>query len=165
MCGWNWPQWSPTHISTVPFNYQQGGWQGGEGEGVGYYMVVDKAHITLGLGPAGTSLAFLPTQGKQVHYHPHTQHTNTTHTGTHIRKHTNTRTTTKTHRHAHNWILFNGRYFTTTGNTTNSTPIRKLAKCTFVLKRYDTVFTSSGLVLCQIAVHNWSGAYVSATAA
>ena len=22
-CGWNWPQWSPTHISTVPFNYQQ----------------------------------------------------------------------------------------------------------------------------------------------
>ena len=76
---------------------RQGGWQGGEGEGVGYYMVVDKAHITLGLGPAGTSLAFLPTQGKQVHYHPHTQHTNTTHTGTHIRKHT----TTKTHRCAH----------------------------------------------------------------
>ena len=50
---------------------RQGGWQGGEGEGVGYYMVVDKTHITLGLGPAGTSLAFLPTQGKQVHYHPH----------------------------------------------------------------------------------------------
>ena len=82
---------------------RQGGWQGGEGEGVGYYMVVDKTHITLGLGPAGTSLAFLPTQGKQVHYHPHTQHTNTTHTGTHIRKHTNTHTTTKTHRHAHTY--------------------------------------------------------------
>ena len=72
---------------------RQGGWQGGEGEGVGYYMVVDKAHITLGLGPAGTSLAFLPTQGKQVHYHPHTQHTNTTHTETHIRKHTTTKKT------------------------------------------------------------------------
>ena len=82
---------------------RQGGWQGGEGEGVGYYMVVDKTHITLGLGPAGTSLAFLPTQGKQVHYHPHTQHTNTTHTGTHIRKHTNTHKTTKTHRHAHTY--------------------------------------------------------------
>ena len=66
-------------------------------------MVVDKTHITLGLGPAGTSLAFLPTQGKQVHYHPHTQHTNTTHTGTHIRKHTITYTTTTTHRHAHTY--------------------------------------------------------------
>ena len=70
---------------------------------MGYYMVVDKAHITLGLGPAGTSLAFLPTQGKQVHYHPHTQHTNTTHTGTHT--YANTQILTQPQKHTDTHIL------------------------------------------------------------
>ena len=93
---------------------RQGGWQGGEGEGVGYYMMVDRAHITLGLGPAGTSLAFLPTQGKQVHYHPHTQHTNTTHTVCHTRKHkyshNHKNTQTRTYLNPIQWKIFHHRY-------------------------------------------------------
>ena len=88
---------------------RQGGWQGGEGEGVGYYMVVDKAHITLGLGPAGTSLAFLPTQGKQVHYHPHMQHTNTTHTRKHKYSHNHKNTQTRTYLHPIQWNIFHHR--------------------------------------------------------